>query len=145
MMATGLHQDPVDEPVFYWRLRDHARFLRAIGCEFESVEPRMSRDFLVTSKNQSSGKKTEAILQEWLKTPFRTIEHLASVRPATLERRPFVGFHPVHPAVGILNGMGTKGCSLAPYFAHQLVEHITQGIAIRPDADVRRFTKILSR
>jgi len=89
--------------------------------------------------------KTEAALQDWLKTPFRVIEHIASVRPATLERRPFIGFHPLYPAVGILNGMGTKGCSLAPWFAHQLVEHITAGKAIRPDAEVRRFTKILSR
>jgi hypothetical protein len=60
MMATGLHQDPVDEPVFYWRLRDHAAFLRSIGCEFERVEPRMSRDFLVVSKNAS---RTEQILK----------------------------------------------------------------------------------
>lgn len=62
MMATGLHQDPVDEPVFYWRLRDHAVFLRAIGCEFESVEPRMSRDFLVVCKDAASGKKAQALL-----------------------------------------------------------------------------------
>lgn len=89
--------------------------------------------------------KTEAILHEWLKVPFKTVEHIASVRPATLERRPFVGFHPLYPAVGILNGMGTKGCSLAPYFAYQLVQFITKGIPIRPDADVNRFSGILSR
>ena len=89
--------------------------------------------------------RTEALLKDWLKPSFRILDHIASVRPATLERRPFAGFHPLHPRVGILNGMGTKGCSLAPYFAHQLVEHIVNGKAIRPDADVRRFTKILSR
>jgi glycine/D-amino acid oxidase-like deaminating enzyme len=89
--------------------------------------------------------RTEALLRDWLKPSFRILDHIASVRPATLERRPFVGFHPLHPPVGILNGMGTKGCSLAPYFAHQLVEHMTHGKPIRPDADVRRFTKILSR
>jgi len=60
MMATGLHQDPVDEPVFYWRLRDHAAFLRSIGCEFERVEPRMSRDFVVFSKNPA---QAQSILQ----------------------------------------------------------------------------------
>ncbi len=90
-------------------------------------------------------KRTEAALQDWLKLPFTVVEHIASVRPATLERRPFVGFHPLFPAVGILNGMGTKGCSLAPFFAYQLVEHITRGKVIQPDADVRRFLKILSR
>jgi glycine/D-amino acid oxidase-like deaminating enzyme len=90
-------------------------------------------------------KRTEAILGEWLKMPFRTVDHFASVRPATVERRPFVGFHPLYPAVGILNGMGTKGCSLAPYFAWQLVEHIVRGTPIRPDADVRRFNKVLGK
>jgi glycine/D-amino acid oxidase-like deaminating enzyme len=89
--------------------------------------------------------RTQAILQDWLKAPFKIVDHIASVRPATLERRPFVGFHPLYPTVGILNGMGTKGCSLAPYFAHQLVQHITQGSPILADADVRRFVKILSR
>jgi glycine/D-amino acid oxidase-like deaminating enzyme len=90
-------------------------------------------------------KKTEAALKEWVKLPFEVVDHFAAVRPATLERRPFVGFHPVYPAVGILNGMGTKGCSLAPYFARQLVDYLTMGRSIRPDADIRRFTKVLSK
>jgi glycine/D-amino acid oxidase-like deaminating enzyme len=89
--------------------------------------------------------RTEAALREWMKLPFRVVDHFASVRPATLERRPFVGFHPVHPAVGILNGMGTKGCSLAPFFARQLVRLLTAGTPIAAEADVRRFTKVLSR
>jgi glycine/D-amino acid oxidase-like deaminating enzyme len=89
--------------------------------------------------------RIETLLRDWLKLPFRTLDHLASVRPATLERRPFVGFHPLYPAVGILNGMGTKGCSLAPFFAAQLVEHIKHGSHILPEADVRRFSKVLGR
>ncbi len=64
MMATGLHQDPVDEPVFYWRLRDHAGFLRRLGCAFERVEPRMSRDFLVVCADASQASRTENLLKE---------------------------------------------------------------------------------
>jgi glycine/D-amino acid oxidase-like deaminating enzyme len=89
--------------------------------------------------------RTEAILREWLRVPFRVVEHIAAVRPATLERRPFVGFHPLYPAVGILNGMGTKGCSLAPYFARQLVQRMVSGVGIRADADILRFRKVLGR
>ena len=63
MVATGLHQDPVEEPVFYWRLRDHAEFLRRIGCEFVSVEPRMSRDFLVNCADVRQGARAAAILR----------------------------------------------------------------------------------
>lgn len=88
-------------------------------------------------------KNTEAFLADWLKIPFTIVDHIASIRPATLERRPFVGFHPVYTAVGILNGMGAKGCSLAPFFAHQLMRHIKYNEPIRPTADVRRFSRLL--
>jgi glycine/D-amino acid oxidase-like deaminating enzyme len=89
--------------------------------------------------------KVEQLLQYWIKLPFTIIDHIASERPANLERRPFVGFHPTHTNVGILNGMGTKGCSLAPYFANQLADNIINDTQILPLANVQRFKKVLSR
>ena len=88
---------------------------------------------------------TEQALKQWLKIPFTIVEHRSGLRPATLERRPFVGFHPLHPSIGILNGMGTKGCSLAPFFAKQLTDNMVYQIPIAKDADVSRFAKILTR
>ncbi|MCW3117043.1 MAG: FAD-dependent oxidoreductase [Chitinophagaceae bacterium] len=88
---------------------------------------------------------TERLLKEWLKVPFRILEHKAGIRPATLERRPFVGVHPFHKNIGILNGMGTKGCSLAPYFAKQLVSNLLHQVPLQTDADINRFHKILAR
>ena len=90
-------------------------------------------------------KQTELLLKTWLKVPFKIVDHKASVRPANIERRPFVGFHPTYKNVGILNGMGTKGCSLAPYFAKQLTDHLIYKKDIFPEADIKRFTKILTR
>jgi glycine/D-amino acid oxidase-like deaminating enzyme len=89
--------------------------------------------------------KTEQILKEWLKMPFKIIEHISGIRPATLERRPFVGLHPLHSNIGILNGMGTKGCSLAPFFASQFVNNLLRNDPITPEADVKRFSKTLAR
>lgn len=80
-----------------------------------------------------------------LRRSYTILEHFASIRPATLERRPFVGFHPLYPQIGILNGLGTKGCSLAPFFAKQLVNKLTGGGTIDPLADINRFEKILRR
>jgi glycine/D-amino acid oxidase-like deaminating enzyme len=84
-------------------------------------------------------------LKHFLKLPYRITEHFAALRPATLERRPFVGFHPHQPRMGILNGLGTKGCSLAPWFAWQLANYLSEGREINPLADIRRFAKILAR
>lgn len=89
--------------------------------------------------------KAEAHLQHWVKLPFETLDHLAAERPANMERRPFVGLHPVATSVGLFNGMGTKGCSLSPYFATEFANYLVHGTPILPQADVRRFTKILSR
>lgn len=89
--------------------------------------------------------KTESILKQWLKIPYTIVDHLAGVRPATLERRPFVGIHPVQKNIGILNGMGTKGCSLAPFFAKQLCDHLCSGQPLLPEADVNRFQNLLKR
>lgn len=88
--------------------------------------------------------KTVQQLSQWLKVPFKVLDHRASVRPANIERRPFVGMHPVNNKVGILNGMGSKGCSLAPFFAKQLTDHLIHGTAILPEADIMRFKKLLS-
>ena len=90
-------------------------------------------------------KQTESLLKTWLKVPFRIVDHKASIRPANIERRPFVGLHPTHKNVGILNGLGTKGCSLAPYFAKQLTDYLIYQKEILPEADIKRFTKILTR
>lgn len=89
--------------------------------------------------------KTIFQLKRWLKVPFRVIDHRASIRPATLERRPFIGFHPVYKNIGIFNGMGTKGCSLAPFFAAQFVEHIVHGSSLQADAEISRFKNILMK
>jgi len=87
--------------------------------------------------------------EHWLrltiKVPFKVFDHMAAIRPATLERRPFVGFHPLHKNIGILNGMGTKGCSLAPFFALQMREYLLNNKPIMPEADVQRFKKVLTR
>ena len=102
-------------------------------------------DFTTLAPTVDFKEKVENQLKQWLKLPFTIEDHIAGERPANMERRPFVGLHPVIPSVGILNGMGTKGCSLAPYFADQLTNYLVGGTAIHPQADVQRFRKILSR
>lgn len=47
IIATGLSQKPYDRVKYYYRLKDHERFLTELGIEFKSVAPRMTRDFLV--------------------------------------------------------------------------------------------------
>ena len=83
--------------------------------------------------------KVNHFLQNNLKVPFTITDHITGIRPANTERRPFVGTHPQHPRIAICNGMGTKGCSLAPYFTKQLIDYLELGKPIHPEASIERF------
>ncbi|MES2331003.1 MAG: FAD-dependent oxidoreductase [Bacteroidota bacterium] len=102
-------------------------------------------DFTDTDPSPDFRKKVTDQLNHWLKLPFEIVDHLASERPANMERRPFVGLHPVTVSVGLFNGMGTKGCSLAPYFSKELAGYLVNDTPLTPQVDVRRFSKILNR
>jgi len=82
-------------------------------------------------------------LNQFLKIPYEIIDHIVGIRPTNTQRRPFVGIHPYHPQLAICNGMGTKGCSLAPYFTAQLLEHLEYGKDIESEASMKRFSSIL--
>jgi len=101
-------------------------------------------DYTSTIPTEAFKQKTINSLNAVLKIPYTITDHLVGIRPANTERRPFVGLHPVHTQIGICNGMGTKGCSLAPYFTHQLIEHIEHQKAIHAEADVQRFKHLMS-
>jgi glycine/D-amino acid oxidase-like deaminating enzyme len=123
----GLMLTPLDGDNLWWIGSNYA-------WEFDNTDP--TKEFR---------EKTEQLLNSWMKVPFKIVDHLSGIRPATLERRPFVGFHPLFPNIEILNGMGTKGCSLAPFFARQLADNLLYGKSINPEAEISRFQKILSR
>ena len=52
ILATGLSQKPYDRLKYYYRLVDHKNFLQIIGLNFSKVEPRMTRDFLISFHNK---------------------------------------------------------------------------------------------
>ena len=59
IIATGLSQKPYEELKFYYRLKDHAKFLNDLNISFSNVHPRMTRDFLVSFANNSDALDAE--------------------------------------------------------------------------------------
>jgi hypothetical protein len=62
MIATGLHQVPHEEPVFYWRIRNHREFVERLGVSPKGVQPRMSRDFLLEFASEAEAAAAAATL-----------------------------------------------------------------------------------
>ena len=70
--------------------------------------------------------------------PYEVVRALAGIRPATFDRRPFLGLVKNQSGIGIFNGLGTKGVSLAPYFAPMMADFLLGKQEILPDVDVNR-------
>ena len=62
----------------------------------------------------------------------------AGVRPATHDRKPYIGFHKNFKTLGIFNGFGTKGVSLSPYFAKHFAEVLENKTEIEEEVNVQR-------
>lgn len=80
------------------------------------------------------GRLKKVVLQ-----PFEVLEHQFGIRPTTIDRRPIIGAHPIHQNLMIFNGLGTKGISLAPYFARQLSEHLMMQSPLLSEVLLSRF------
>ena len=74
---------------------------------------------------------------------FELVQQKTGIRPATQDRRPFVGFRPEGNA-GIFNGFGSKGVSLSPYFAKQWTDEILGKSIVNAEASIRRFYHLFS-
>ena len=63
IVYTGLTQTPNKEPVYYYRLKNHKKFLDMFDIKYKDVYPRMSRDFLIKFDDIESSKKCLTILE----------------------------------------------------------------------------------
>jgi glycine/D-amino acid oxidase-like deaminating enzyme len=71
--------------------------------------------------------------------PFTVTKHNAAIRSPVKDRKPLIGLHPNYPQIAILNGMGTKGISLAPYFASHFCDFLLDNSLLLKEVDIKRF------
>lgn len=83
-------------------------------------------------------------LEALLATSFSVVHQDWGIRPTTPDRRPMLGQHPQHKNVWVFNGLGTKGVSLAPYFARQLADRLMDQADLPAAVNISRFYTLYS-
>jgi glycine/D-amino acid oxidase-like deaminating enzyme len=66
-------------------------------------------------------------------------EHRVGIRPATLDKQPFIGRHPRYPQLHIFNGFGAKGSLAIPWYAARFADYLQQIADLPHRCDIRRF------
>jgi glycine/D-amino acid oxidase-like deaminating enzyme len=97
-------------------------------------------NFVNDLPTEKIGTEIENQLRKMIDRDFKIINHEAAIRPTMKDRRPVLGIHPHCAQIGIFNGLGTKGVMLAPYFAQQFFDLLSQKIKSLPEEiDINRF------
>ena len=78
-------------------------------------------------------------LKSMIDCPFEVVGHSAGIRPTTLDRKPLLGSFLENPRLFFLNGLGTRGFTMAPFLAQILYRNIVEGIPIPSEMDINRI------
>lgn len=103
-----------------------------IGSTYEWIDLSFTPTKIARAHILSEANKMIEILEQ------DVVNQEVGVRPATQDRRPFLGFHKEFPQIGIFNGLGTKGISLAPFMAKIFVNCLVLGQKIDTLLDIQR-------
>ncbi|OAI01112.1 NAD(P)/FAD-dependent oxidoreductase [Methylomonas methanica] len=66
-------------------------------------------------------------------------QHRAGIRPATLDKQPFIGTHPRHSQLHIFNGFGAKGSLAIPWYAARFADYLQQQAGLPSACNIRRY------
>lgn len=136
-----LTDSPLPEDVIFNRgifivKNSHQNYYR-VGATYEWKN-------LDTETTEKAKIQLEGKLKELLKTPYKIVDQVAGIRPASKDRRPLIGNHPHQKNVFLFNGLGTKGVSLAPYFAKNFCLSIIKKEKLKEEVDISRYYSLYS-
>jgi len=80
-------------------------------------------------------------LSEMVNINYEFINADSGIRPAARDRRPLLGKSDQYSDCFIFNGLGSKGCFMAPLLAKELYEYMEMGTPLAEESDIERFKK----
>lgn len=110
-----------------------------LGDDLYHIGSTFDRDDL-TRQVTEDGKKQMIKKLPFLKNiEYKIIEHHASHRPATIDRKPILGSHVKYKNLFVFNGLGSRGILQSPYLSKELIDLMFEGKEIMPEISINRF------
>lgn len=94
--------------------------IRRVGATFKFHE---SKEALQAGDRQQLEQATASMLDG---IPFKTVHHHSAIRATTPGQQVIARQHPSMPHLFMLNGLGTKGILLGPWYAAEMVEMLAR-------------------
>ena len=120
----------------YWRLHTTAHHLLGATTErdYQNLAPDAAGKNTLLEAARTAGLDVE---------PHVVLAQRAGIRPATLDRLPFIGLHYRHQQIGIFNGFGGKGALNIPVQARAFARRLATDPANHTSDHQRRLDRLL--
>ena len=80
-------------------------------------------------------------LKKMISCSFEVVDQVAGVRPTIKDRRPLIGALKEQNHIAFLNGLGTRGLSMAPLVSFWLFQQLEYSKPLPAEVDINRFLK----
>jgi glycine/D-amino acid oxidase-like deaminating enzyme len=111
-----------------------------LGNQIHRVGSTYTKHDLDEGPTESAKNEILDRLIELVKVPVEEIiSHKTGIRPATRDRKPFLGKHPKDQSVYIFDGFGAKGVSLIPYYSKMMEAKLINQNPISKEVDIARY------
>jgi glycine/D-amino acid oxidase-like deaminating enzyme len=115
-----------------------------LGDSIHRVGSTYSKHDMDQGPTEASKKEILDRLSDLVKEPVtEIISHKSGIRPATRDRKPFLGKHPTAQSVYLFNGFGAKGVSLIPYFSKVMTGFLLDNHSLDGEVDIARYFKYI--
>jgi len=111
-------------------------YLVPVGNDIYKIGSTYEWEDLTTQPTEKGREELIGKLKKITDLPYEILNHEAGIRPAVKQRRPLLGKSTIDDRIFIMNGLGTKGVILAPYFAAHLTHCILSGTALEKLVDI---------
>ncbi|MFT4673276.1 MAG: glycine oxidase [Patiriisocius sp.] len=110
-----------------------------LGDDLYKVGASYGRDDFSLHPTQEASKDISDKLKKMISCDFELVDQVAGIRPTVKDRKPLIGCIQEAKTLSFLNGLGTRGLTMAPQLAAHLFNYLEEDIPIPEIMDIKRF------
>lgn len=129
----------VEMPGFYQdRIINKGIFILPTGQNNYLVGATYNWDLKTPVTTEAGREELELKLSKLCPLNYQVLSHQAGIRPASNDRRPYLGVHPKYENAFFLGGLGSKGVSLLPYLSKIFTDYLLFNKELPREVDICR-------
>lgn len=116
-----------------------AMMLIPLGDDLYKIGATYNRDDFSDTPSEEDTEEILSKLRKMISCDFEIVDQVVGVRPTVKDRKPLLGSFYENKNIFFMNGLGTRGLSMAPLLSKWLFEHIENKMPLPKEVDLKRF------